>query len=100
MDAMPLLRESPAGILLEVYVQPRASRNEIVGAHESRLKVRLKAPPVDGEANRECIRFLADFFNAPKTDVEIVQGLTSRRKTVSIRNIPLDDAQSALKKFL
>lgn len=85
MSRMPCLRENEAGTLLEVHVQPKASRNEIAGLHQEALKIRLTAPPVEGEANKECIRFLARLLGIPKSDVEIVKGHKSRRKTLLIR---------------
>ena len=45
---------------LIVHVQPRAKRSEVVGRHGDAIKVRLAAPPVDGAANEELVRFLAE----------------------------------------
>ncbi|MCZ6858630.1 MAG: DUF167 family protein, partial [Gemmatimonadetes bacterium] len=44
------------------YVQPRASKTEVAGRHGDAIKIRVKAPPVDGAANEEVIRFLAKRF--------------------------------------
>ena len=87
MNSLPFMRKAPEGTTLAVYVQPRASRNELVGIHEDTLKVRLKAPPVEGEANKECIKFLAKVFGVPKAHLEIVQGHKSRRKTILVRGV-------------
>ena len=73
--------------LLHILVQPRASRSEIVGPHGDMLKVRLAAPPVDGAANEELVRFLAKEFGVPQRAVEIVAGLSSRRKTVRVTGV-------------
>jgi len=83
----PAIRAAEEGVIVEIYVQPRASRNEIAGMHEGRYKVRLTAPPVEGEANKECIRFLAKRLNVPRSSVSIVQGLKSRSKTLLIRGV-------------
>ncbi len=83
----PAIREAEQGSIIEIYVQPRASRNEIAGMHEGRLKVRLTAPPVEGEANKECIRFLAKLLDIPRSSVSILQGLKSRSKTLLIRGV-------------
>ncbi len=72
------------GILLDLHIQPRASRNEVCGRHGDALKVRLTSPPVDGAANRLCREFLAELFGVPRSAVEIVSGETSRRKRVRI----------------
>jgi hypothetical protein len=45
----------------------------------------LDAPPVDGRANAECVRFLAEFFGVRRADVEIIAGLASRTKLVRVR---------------
>lgn len=69
---------------LSILVQPRASRSEIVGPHGDALKVRLAAPPVDGAANEELVRLLAKELDVSRSSIEIVSGLTSRRKTVRV----------------
>jgi hypothetical protein len=70
--------------VLELHVQPGAKKSEFAGMHGERVKVRLAAPPVDGKANAELIAFLAGHYGVAKADVEILAGLTSRRKRVSI----------------
>ncbi|HET8633169.1 MAG TPA: DUF167 domain-containing protein [Gemmatimonadales bacterium] len=69
---------------LSILVQPRASRSEIVGPHGDALKVRLAAPPVGGAANEELVRLLAKELDVSRSSIEIVSGLTSRRKTVRV----------------
>ena len=69
---------------LVVHVQPRARRSEIAGRHGDAIKVRLAAPPVDGAANEELVRFLAETLGVPRRAVRLTAGLTSRRKTVEI----------------
>jgi hypothetical protein len=71
-------------IRVEVHVQPRASRSEIVGLHGAALKVRLQAPPVDGAANDALVTLLADRLGVPRRSVHVVAGTTSRAKTVEI----------------
>ena len=73
-------------LLLQLHVQPRASRDEFAGAHGDALKVRITAPPVDGKANALLVRFLAEQFDTPRAAVELVNGETGRRKTFRIRN--------------
>ena len=77
------------GVVLKVLLQPRASKNEVTGTQDGRLKLRLKAPPVDGEANKALIAYLAKFFDIKKVQIEITAGLSSRRKTVLIKNATL-----------
>jgi uncharacterized protein (TIGR00251 family) len=73
-----------ASIRVRVHVQPRASRSEIVGMHDTALKVRLLAPPVDGAANDALVALLAERLAVPRRAVRIVAGVTSRTKTVEI----------------
>jgi uncharacterized protein len=74
---------------IDVRVQPRASRNEIVGYREGVLRVRLQAPPVDGAANDALVRFLADEFGVPRRQVRIVSGFGSRNKIVEVEAVAL-----------
>lgn len=76
---------SDQGISFPVRVQPRASRNEITGLHDGALRVRLKAPPVEGAANKMCLKFLGKTLDVPKSSLEITAGRTSRRKRVLYR---------------
>jgi len=74
------LRQTPAGVELLVYVQPRASRDQLVGVQGDELKVRLAAPPVDGAANAACCGFFAKLCRLPKNQVSLVAGESSRHK--------------------
>ena len=77
-------REEGIALILTLHVQPGAKRTAVDGTHGDALKVRLAAPPVDGRANEELIRFLAEQFGVPKRQVEILRGTTGRRKHVRI----------------
>jgi len=69
---------------LELHVQPGAKLTEVAGVHGDALKVRLAARPVEGQANAELVRFLADAFDVPRRNVTLVHGASSRRKRVRI----------------
>jgi len=71
-------------IQLTLHVQPGATRTEVAGRHGDALKIRLAASPVDGKANRELLRFLADVFGVPLRNVTLVRGDLSRHKVVRI----------------
>jgi len=71
-------------IVLELHVQPGASKTEFTGMHGGRRKLRLAAPPVDGKANAALIEFLAEEYGVPKRNVMIEAGLQSRQKKVRI----------------
>lgn len=89
---MNFITHQPDHIILRLHVQPGAKKSEMVGIHGDRLKVRLKAPPVDGKANAELIRFIAEFFNLKLKDVEIISGERSRQKDVRIPKISVEIA--------
>ena len=71
-------------MILELHVQPGASRSEFAGKHGERIKVRLAARAVDGKANAALIEFLAEYYGVPKRNVRIEAGLKSRQKRVVI----------------
>ena len=93
---MPWLREAPGGVVLEILVQPRASRTRVVGEHDGRLKIQLAAPPVDGEANAALVEFLAGELGVRRSDVTIERGDTGRRKTVRVAGPTAAAARAAL----
>lgn len=72
-------------LTLELHVQPGASKTSVAGLHGDRLKLRLAARPVDGEANRALVKFLADALAVTQRDVEILRGASGRSKTVQVR---------------
>lgn len=71
-------------MILDLHVQPGASRTEFAGKHGDRIKVRLAAPPQDGKANTALIEFLAQYYGVPRRNVRITSGLKSRQKRVVI----------------
>jgi uncharacterized protein (TIGR00251 family) len=80
-----LIRTHPDGLLIRIYVQPRAAKNAVAGIHANALKLRLTAPPVDGAANKMCLQFLAKQLRVPKSALQIASGHTSRSKTILCR---------------
>jgi uncharacterized protein (TIGR00251 family) len=77
-------REDAGALVLALHVQPGAKRTGVAGVHGDAIKLRLAAPPVDGKANDELVRFLADAFGVPRRQVAIVRGETSRDKLVRV----------------
>ena len=69
---------------LTVKVHPRAKRSGFAGRLGDAWKLDLAAPPVDGKANDECVRYLAEWAGVARSQVRIVTGATSRRKVVEI----------------
>ncbi len=82
---------------LVLHIVPRATTTAVVGRHGDAIKVRVAAPPVDGAANEELIRFLAGRLGVPRSAVAITAGTSSRRKTVSIAGIETAAAVRMLK---
>jgi uncharacterized protein (TIGR00251 family) len=81
---------------LDVHVQPRAERTEVVGWYGDAVKIRLAAPPIDGAANDELVAFLADELGVARSSVEIVAGRTSRRKRVAVDGVKREEALDRL----
>ncbi len=69
---------------LDVYIQPKASRDQIQGWHAGELKIAITAPPVDGQANAHLIKFLSKQFKVAKSQITIIKGELGRHKTVQI----------------
>ena len=88
-----MIKDHPEGLVLNVRVQPKASRNAIIGVHGEALKIALTAPPVDGAANKACVAFLAKQLGLAKSALTILSGKTSRNKRLLIRLTPGTDFQ-------
>lgn len=86
-----------AGAAINVKIVPRASRNEIVGLHsEGVIKVRVQAPPVKGAANDALVDLLADKLKIKSRDIEILAGLTSTRKLLTISGLTAEQVDQRL----
>jgi uncharacterized protein (TIGR00251 family) len=95
MEDLVLHYTEAGGVLgFQVQVVPRASRSEIAGEHDGRLRIRVTAPPVDGAANEEVIRVLARALGVTRSAVEIISGQTSKLKRVRVHGARLADLQS------
>ncbi len=84
------------GVLIHLRAQPGASRNEITGVAEGRLRVRVQAPPVEGAANAALCRFLAKSLGVAKSRASIVRGDRSREKTLHVAGVNTDEARRKL----
>lgn len=71
-------------LVLELHVQPGARRTEVAGLHGGALKLRLAAPAVEGKANAELLRFVAEAFDVPRRQVTLLQGETARHKRLRV----------------
>ena len=89
--------EKEGAVLFDVRVVPRSSKSEIVGQHDGALRIRLTSPPVDGAANAELIKLLAKSFGVAKSDVEIINGETSKNKRIKIANLSKSKIEELIK---
>jgi uncharacterized protein len=83
-------------VRLVVQVQPHAGRNAIVDFSENVLRVKIAAPPVEGKANQELIKYLSKLLDIRKSDISIDKGLTGRRKVVTISGMDNNDLKTVL----
>ncbi|MCQ6254688.1 DUF167 family protein [Methanocaldococcus sp.] len=99
MEMKKIIKESKEGILIDIDVQAGSKKNEITGINEwrKRLNVKIKAPAIEGKANKEIIKFFKDIF---KKDVEIVSGKLNPQKTILIRDIKKDEVIKKLEELL
>ena len=94
--------ESPAvearadGVLLRVKVQPKASRNAILGEQGGRIRIALTAPPVEGAANDSLVKFLAGILDVRRQQILIKGGEHARDKSLLVREITLERVNCAL----
>jgi uncharacterized protein (TIGR00251 family) len=69
-----------------VRVVPRASRSEVVGLHDGALRVRVAAPPVEGAANQELVKFLSKRLKIPRASLTLISGANSKNKIIRVAN--------------
>lgn len=84
------------GVILQVQVQTRSSITSVAGTIGDYLKIRLKSPPVENQANRELIAFLGKTFKIPKGNIEIFRGKIGRKKKVFLRGISAEEVEEKL----
>ncbi|MGR9052466.1 MAG: DUF167 family protein [Gammaproteobacteria bacterium] len=71
-------------LTLSLHVQPKAAKDEWSGLHGERLKLRIKAPPIEGRANKYLIEFIAGEFGVGKSDCRLISGESGREKRVAV----------------
>ena len=94
----PFLAGSADHILLKVLLHPRSSRNSLSGVHDGRLKIHLTSPPVENAANQALIAFISKLLKVKKSALKIKSGSTSRRKTIVVEGVSMEEAAKALGK--
>lgn len=84
------------GVRLAIFAKPGARATAIRGARDGALELALAAPPVDGAANDELVRFLAEVTGVTKRDVVLLAGESGRQKRVELRGVGVDEVRAAL----
>lgn len=85
-DQPSWLTREGSDLILRLRIQPRASRDEVIGEHGDALKVRITAPPVDGKANNHLIKLFSQLFKVAKGEIELLSGESGRDKRIRIRS--------------
>jgi uncharacterized protein len=88
------------GTIIRVRVTPRSRREEILPDYEEEIRVKLTALPAEGRANEALVKLLARVLDIPRRDVEIVSGVTSRRKAVRVTSLTAAEVEERLGRFL
>jgi len=96
MSREPEITTSRGETILPVSVTPRAGRDQVVGWQAGALKVRLKAPPVEGRANAALIKFLAKTLGLKQNQIEIAAGQTGRHKRIRLQGLTRDELLARL----
>ena len=91
-----ILKEDAEGITLRVRIQPGASRDQIVGVVEGALRLRITAPPVEGAANKQCIKFLAKKLHIAKSKIALLKGEHARKKVLRMSGVSTADLKKLL----
>ena len=86
----------PVSCRLEVKVIPGASRDEVAGTMGNAVKIKLRAPPVEGRANEALVEFLAEHLDLPRRAISLERGDTSRQKLLRIEGLDLATVRARL----
>lgn len=77
------------GVRLRIHVVPNARKSEVVGPLDDRLKIRLQAQPIEGQANAALVRYLSEVLHVPRTAVRVTHGLSSKNKLIEVQSAQL-----------
>ncbi len=96
MGAASAIEDRAGSCRILLHVVPRASRTQVVGLHDGRLKLQVAAPPVDGEANEAIVRWLARSLGVARDAVTLVSGASGKKKVVEVSGVSADGARALL----
>jgi uncharacterized protein (TIGR00251 family) len=92
-----LLTQKDGAVRFEVHAKPRAKKSKVVGERGDAVEIALAAPPVEGAANEELVRFVAKVLGVRQRDIELVRGETSREKLLSVTGLAAAEIESRLR---
>lgn len=95
-----LLQQADGQLLLLLHIQPKSSKSRVAGLFDGCLKLAIQAPPVDGRANEEVLRFLAELLALPRRQLSLVSGARGRRKQVAVSGIEVGQLRQRLQPYL
>jgi len=81
------IRTTPGGVRIDIRVIPRASKTAFAGLRDGRLLLRVTAPPVEGAANSAVIAAVATALDVPKRAVALIDGDSSRNKSLEVAGV-------------
>lgn len=81
---MAAIEKLENGLRLRILLQPKASKDAIIGLHEDELKISITAPPIDGAANAYLLKYLSKLFKVPKSSILLEKGELNRHKQIFI----------------
>jgi uncharacterized protein (TIGR00251 family) len=91
-----MFQQTEKGVIISLYILPNAPKSQVIGEHNGALKIKIQAPPVDGKANEEIVRFLSKKLEISKSKIEILKGDKSKLKKVLIEGLSLEQIKSML----
>ena len=78
------IKDYKDGIQFSGLIHPRSANNKIYGLQDEYLKIHITSPPVDGNANKMCVKFLAKILSVSQSQIAIVSGQNGRKKIIRI----------------
>lgn len=90
------IKDTEKGAVLEIRLLPRSSRCEVAGVQDGALKIKITAPPVEGRANEECIRFISDLLRIRKSAISIIAGEKSKNKTILVTGMTAGEIEKII----
>jgi uncharacterized protein (TIGR00251 family) len=100
VDYRAILKPLGRDTFLAIKVVPRSSKNQLMGIENGELKIKIKAPPVDGEANDEALDFISEVLGFTKRNLSVQRGKASRHKIIKIRDVGVHQVLEALSNSL